>query len=71
MTEAKRGIFCLFEESICGRFGRVTLLNLQGMEEQLVSMMNQLTKAFFPWLYVKQWKISYCNSNFPRNWSMH
>ena len=28
-------------------------LHLWGVEEQLVSMMDQLTKAFFPWLCVK------------------
>ena len=33
--------------------------------------MDQLTKAFFPWLCVKRWKISYCKSNFPRNQSMY
>lgn len=46
-------------------------LHLWGVEEQLVSMMDQLTKAFFPWLCVKWWKISYCKSNFPRNQSVY
>lgn len=27
--------------------------------------------AFFPWPRVKWWKISYCQSNFPRSWSMY
>lgn len=64
-------MFLYLSKAFAGGVPGLRFLNLRGMEEQLVSMMDQLTKAFLPWLCVKRWKISYCKSDFPRNRSVY
>ena len=71
LAEAKWRMFFYLNKAFAGGVPELRFLNLRGTEQQLVSMMDQLTKAFLPWLCVKRWKISYCKSNFPRNRSVY